>query len=66
MNTVINEQNAKFDQNYEDDETHYVCWCDEDVALCGMNVANRPYTDKEISCVVCAAMDETICSKCGE
>lgn len=45
--------------------THVVCDCNQDIALCGKDVSDRPFTEKEPSCNVCAAMEYDPCPRCG-
>lgn len=50
-----------------DDTTHVVC-CDENTALCGLDMTHVPWTspDEDTTCVVCADLDEQgYCPTCG-
>lgn len=45
---------------------HVVCDCDPDIALCGYNVKDRPYTERDAECVVCVSMEFKPCLRCGQ
>ena len=48
-----------------DDLDHIVCDCDEDRALCGLDVSTSPWSDGGLDCVVCAELDDLPCERCG-
>lgn len=50
----------------DSDITHLYC-CNPDVALCGTDVSDVPELadDAEITCVVCADLEEQPCPTCG-
>lgn len=50
----------------DSDMTHLVCWCSQDVGLCGTDVAAAEFTSDDEDCVVCAAMRDVPCPRCGE
>lgn len=51
----------------ESDLSHTVCECDENAALCGLDVTEFPWDDDEDSpeCVVCEDLDDQPCERCG-
>lgn len=55
------------DDNDDDGLIHSVCICNEDIALCGEDVTDDPWTTYEEclpeDCIVCEMME--ICPKCG-
>lgn len=56
--------------NIDDDISHCVCPCSEDVALCGKNVAGHKwvldFNAQDVVCVVCADLEHSLCPRCGE
>lgn len=53
-----------------DELYHVVCQCDEDTALCGLDVSDIPYTvdfipEDDIVCVVCEDLAQRPCERCG-
>lgn len=51
-----------------DELAHLVCCCDDDTAMCGLDVTDEPWCvadDQE--CVVCRDLwpDDTPCPRCG-
>ena len=50
----------------EADSVHVVCECNEDVALCGVDLTGVGFTDDEVDCPLCALVDEDSCPRCGE
>jgi hypothetical protein len=53
----------------DDELVHVICWEDEDVSLCGLDVsdARRVRDDHDLlECVVCTDMEKLrLCSVCG-
>jgi hypothetical protein len=50
----------------DSDIVHFVCNCDEDTALCGIDVSEADETDSlEDTCVVCVDLNEFPCPRCG-
>ena len=47
--------------NVADRPVHLVCDCDEDYALCGEYVGDRPFTEDDVECVVCAGLEGKPC-----
>ncbi|QIJ62582.1 hypothetical protein [Streptomyces sp. JB150] len=54
--------------NTGEELTHAVCFCDDDVALCGANVAGTEWAteDEEVDCVVCQDLLLLPCARCGQ
>lgn len=42
------------------DLVHAPCCCDEDVALCGLDVSAQAYTRLPLDCIVCVALQDRI------
>lgn len=51
----------------EDELLHYYC-CDEDVALCGTDVSESEFWERETEGLICVVCSHplTTCSICGE
>lgn len=48
------------------DLIHSVCECDENVALCGLDMTGHDWLPEgTTTCVVCYDLDELPCSRCG-
>lgn len=47
--------------------THWVCDCDPDTALCGVDVAGEEWMgdDEDVTCVVCLDLEDVDCPRCG-
>jgi len=56
--------------DHDDDLSHAACPCDEDIALCGADVAGVPWADDDTEptslCVVCVDLVVQPCQKCGD
>ncbi|MFJ9114447.1 hypothetical protein ACIRJO_02740 [Streptomyces sp. NPDC102394] len=52
----------------DDTLTHAVCPCNDDLALCGANVAGQTWADEseDVDCVVCLDLVEQPCQRCGQ
>lgn len=53
----------------DDDLVHFVCECNQDLALCGESLAGMKWiydSADEEQCIVCADMLNRPCEKCGE
>lgn len=56
---------------YDPDTTHTVCCCDDDTAMCGLDVRDLPWTEGNDQCVVCEdiwpdeAGPDNPCPRCG-
>jgi len=65
---LVREQQAEDD---DDGLCHTYCECDEDIALCGAEVATAEEVDEFIVpadallCVVCEDLDGRPCQRCG-
>jgi len=51
-----------------DDFTHVYCPCDEVHTLCGLERGDGPVleSDAEVTCIVCADLDDKPCVRCGK
>lgn len=51
----------------DDDETFHLYCCDEDIALCGADIADALETDggDDEPCLECLYLEEEICARCG-
>lgn len=69
MSTALMEETVtSHTDDGSDDLTHLYCPCNEDIALCGGDIADNEYVDwqpDEILCVVCDDMDKWDCVRCG-
>lgn len=65
MNSRTEEAPAGQGPALEDDLLHWVC-CDDDTAICGLDVANEPWSSGGPMCPLCVLADEEACPACGE
>lgn len=66
MTTLAPEQAAP-GQDSDDSLTHAVCPCNDDVALCGADVAGFSWATEEedVDCIVCLDLAPRLCVRCG-
>ncbi|MFF9310137.1 hypothetical protein ACF1BS_04420 [Streptomyces sp. NPDC014748] len=65
--TTLAPQLASAEPDSDDSLTHAVCACNDDVALCGADVAGLSWATEEedVDCVVCLDLAPRPCARCG-
>lgn len=55
------------DQDVDDDLVHVHCPCTPEWTLCGVETGDGPVMSDatEVTCVVCADLDDEPCARCG-
>jgi hypothetical protein len=65
---IAEERMTPNDQGARDELHHYICDCNEDIALCGRDVSGEAwlqYVDPEDECIVCVMLLDSACRFCG-
>jgi hypothetical protein len=54
----------------DDQICHWICECNENIALCGLDVSGLPWdmNNEDEDCVLCqiVAEEQLVCKRCGE
>ncbi|MCX5537831.1 hypothetical protein OG785_45575 [Streptomyces sp. NBC_00006] len=64
MNATLTAPAASTGPSVGDETVHLYC-CDENRAICGVDLTDMPEVDEDENCVVCIDLEETPCPDCG-
>lgn len=67
MTVLVPETTPTTDEPGDDALTHVVSACNEDIALCGADVAGQIWAgeSEEVDCIVCRDLMNYDCPRCG-